>query len=528
MEPLLTYLAPPVVGAFIGYSTNYVAIRMLFRPLTPWKFMGLRVPMTPGVIPSKRHQLAENIGEMVGRHLLTSEDVQRALSQADFQNDLWLLIDKRVNEILERDLGPVSSIVPKHFRSYFRVGVKILRWRFLKHLHAHLDSDQLAEQLGESIKIHLAEFLNTEVGACFDKTSQEKFYAVVESGLSSFIASPGVQEWVRNLLSEKIDGFIQEGGSLGDLVPESMREPLLARLEAETPSLLKKLAAMVEEPIMQDRIARAIGQAVQNFAGSLGPMAALLGNFLSPELIDQKIRGYLADKGKDIGQWLIDDTVQEKLGSTLRAKAEDLLASPLSQLLADVDPAQMDQARDWLADLVVGHLKNEETARSLTTLVRQVLTSQESKPLGQLITDLFGQEGLEKATSWGGAEVVKIVRSVKTKRMLDGLVIDLVENKLMAQPIGKLSDFLPKEVQSGISTYLLDQVSKLLIREVPELVDSLNIQQVVARKVDSLDLLRLEGLLLSIMQEQFKYINLFGGILGFLIGLFNLFFLLGN
>jgi uncharacterized membrane protein YheB (UPF0754 family) len=47
----------------------------------------------------------------------------------------------------------------------------------------------------------------------------------------------------------------------------------------------------------------------------------------------------------------------------------------------------------------------------------------------------------------------------------------------------------------------------------------------VEEKVNSLDILKVEGLLLSIMQEQFKYINLFGGLLGFLIGLANLIFL---
>jgi uncharacterized membrane protein YheB (UPF0754 family) len=49
---------------------------------------------------------------------------------------------------------------------------------------------------------------------------------------------------------------------------------------------------------------------------------------------------------------------------------------------------------------------------------------------------------------------------------------------------------------------------------------------VVAEKVDSLDLLKLERLLLSIMEEQFKYINLFGALLGFLIGCANLVLLL--
>ncbi|MCI5188827.1 MAG: DUF445 family protein, partial [Candidatus Electrothrix sp. AS4_5] len=48
------------------------------------------------------------------------------------------------------------------------------------------------------------------------------------------------------------------------------------------------------------------------------------------------------------------------------------------------------------------------------------------------------------------------------------------------------------------------------------------IKELVTEKVDSLDLMRLEGLLLSIMEEQFKYINLFGALLGFMIGLLNI------
>ena len=71
LTPYLVYIAPPLVGAFIGYLTNRVAIRMLFRPLKQWRLGPVKIPMTPGVIPSKRHELAVNIGEMVGEHLLT-------------------------------------------------------------------------------------------------------------------------------------------------------------------------------------------------------------------------------------------------------------------------------------------------------------------------------------------------------------------------------------------------------------------------------------------------------------------------
>jgi uncharacterized membrane protein YheB (UPF0754 family) len=85
-----------------------------------------------------------------------------------------------------------------------------------------------------------------------------------------------------------------------------------------------------------------------------------------------------------------------------------------------------------------------------------------------------------------------------------------------------LARLMPPGVREGIVDYLVLLINRILLAEVPGLVRSLQISRLVTAKVDSLDLLKLEGLLLSIMEEQFKYINLFGGLLGFLIGLANL------
>ena len=70
---LLLWVLPPVLGAVIGFVTNAVAIRMLFRPYREWRFLGVRVPFTPGIIPRQRYKLAESIGQMVSKELLTAD-----------------------------------------------------------------------------------------------------------------------------------------------------------------------------------------------------------------------------------------------------------------------------------------------------------------------------------------------------------------------------------------------------------------------------------------------------------------------
>ncbi len=70
---MLPWVLPPVLGALIGYVTNALAIRMLFRPLRRLRFLGIPLPFTPGVIPRQREELAESIGRMVSQDLLTTD-----------------------------------------------------------------------------------------------------------------------------------------------------------------------------------------------------------------------------------------------------------------------------------------------------------------------------------------------------------------------------------------------------------------------------------------------------------------------
>ena len=73
---LWLYLAPPVAGAVVGYFTNDVAIKMLFRPYTA-KYVGkYQVPFTPGLIPSNQGRLATRISDTIMGSLLTPSELQ--------------------------------------------------------------------------------------------------------------------------------------------------------------------------------------------------------------------------------------------------------------------------------------------------------------------------------------------------------------------------------------------------------------------------------------------------------------------
>lgn len=110
-DTLLHTLAGPVIGAVIGYTTNYIAIKMLFRPLTPKYLFGLRVPFTPGIIPRRKTQLADALGKAVFAKFFNWDDLEEVFLSEAFCDRVC----QRVLRSLRSDapLGDTVSNIPQ-------------------------------------------------------------------------------------------------------------------------------------------------------------------------------------------------------------------------------------------------------------------------------------------------------------------------------------------------------------------------------------------------------------------------------
>lgn len=104
---IIHFLSGPVIGAVIGYCTNYIAVKMLFRPLRPVSLFGRQLPFTPGIIPKGQERLAKAIGSVVGDTLLTEEDLKRMLLSDEVQNQLRISID---NLLQEKEHVPLKEL----------------------------------------------------------------------------------------------------------------------------------------------------------------------------------------------------------------------------------------------------------------------------------------------------------------------------------------------------------------------------------------------------------------------------------
>ena len=76
IKEILHYAGPIVIGGVIGYITNYIAIRMLFKPYEA-KYIGKwKVPFTPGIIPRRKDAFAEALGKAVFEKFFNWDDLE--------------------------------------------------------------------------------------------------------------------------------------------------------------------------------------------------------------------------------------------------------------------------------------------------------------------------------------------------------------------------------------------------------------------------------------------------------------------
>jgi uncharacterized membrane protein YheB (UPF0754 family) len=128
MKEILFWVLPPAIGALIGYITNAVAIKMLFRPLGEIRLFGIRLPFTPGILPRERHRLAESIGRMVEQELFTPAVLRERLARTDVRGNIENVLGEYTDQMLEKPLSawledpggfPLPELLKDFFNSYF-------------------------------------------------------------------------------------------------------------------------------------------------------------------------------------------------------------------------------------------------------------------------------------------------------------------------------------------------------------------------------------------------------------------------
>ncbi|AOT68817.1 DUF445 domain-containing protein [Geosporobacter ferrireducens] len=101
------------IGAIIGWTTNILAIKLIFRPLEP-----IEIPVVhfkiQGLIPKRKSEIARSIGEIVEKELISIEEIIDKFIQNENKSEIIFTIKRRVKKVAEQKL---PTFIPSSIKS---------------------------------------------------------------------------------------------------------------------------------------------------------------------------------------------------------------------------------------------------------------------------------------------------------------------------------------------------------------------------------------------------------------------------
>jgi len=98
----------PLISAFIGWFTNWIAIKMLFHPREPKKILGLTIQ---GIFPKRQTTLAANLGKLVSDEFLSFTDIEEKISNPSNLKKIMPMIDTHIEDFLRKKLPDEMPVI---------------------------------------------------------------------------------------------------------------------------------------------------------------------------------------------------------------------------------------------------------------------------------------------------------------------------------------------------------------------------------------------------------------------------------
>ena len=209
----LSYLLGPVTGGIIGYFTNWLAIKMMFRPHQAKYILGIKIPFTPGLIPKERGRIAEAVGVSISENLMNKEVLEKNLLSEDMLTKIGVGYDTFIAKQL------VNTETLRAFLSHFLSAEDLGKIQsdaggeLAAQIHSRLADSNLGSMLAHAAVEHaISKMGNSLLGIAFNA---EQFLILLQepaehllSKQINLIIHNNSEEIVTNLIGQESDKLL--------------------------------------------------------------------------------------------------------------------------------------------------------------------------------------------------------------------------------------------------------------------------------------------------------------------------------
>lgn len=479
----MRFIIPIIIGAIIGYITNWLAIKMLFRPQYRKEIFGIHIPFTPGLIPKEKDRIAKSIGDAVGMYLLSPEVLTETLSGEELNGKLRTTIkenfdklkndNKTIFEILEGFLGEkYESIVGK-------IEKEISDFIFLKISNRDFQ-DKLMYVIQDKILIKNKNELR---GFVIEKLKYfiRKFanFGETKEGIDKFII----------LKSEKLECDIR---TLDSILPHEIKQLINNYIKSHKKEIYRGLKQAIDNPFVKRKLKASITEIVSQNTNKI------IAVFMTPESVAQKVISSLE-------VYLDEDENDDSIILFIMALVNKLFETKISDVFRGVTEENKSMIVLELSNIVSNIILNEETQSMLTGMIEKKMVESEQTILKGLIDFL-------------DVELRTIINAPGLNEKIHKIVHWIIETSIN-KPVSLLLKDINDESISNIASISKDIFNIFVISKLPKIIDVFDVSKVVEDKITTFDVDFLEKMIIDISKKELRAITWLGALLGGIMGL---------
>ena len=461
---MINLITTPLVAGVVGYVTNKIAIKMLFRPYKPkWYTLGWQ-----GIVPKTRPKLANKISEIVGQKLLAHDDFLYALENNDIKSSIHNIIENKLSLLTQKDIYALIRL--------YNIEDKIIA-----------NKESINSLINNTVYFFIEQL-------CQKQINIEKLQKPLINIIQTFNVDNAVYAEIDSVISK----FYEENKKLQEILPAKLLEKKYELADILTKYIMVKIKDLGGNKNIQNILAQKIINFKNEMFSSSSGMDALKAGFVSLFITDEKITNMVSDELPHIAYDL--------------SKNQEIYNNIYNAIIKEIDNFLKKNTQE--VALFLGF----QDKFSIACAVKNVIY--EKYNINDKIISLI-MDKLYKYNNLTINEVLKIMQV----NIQDFIKIDVINilgsvnyKTLKNNLINKISGYIA-ENSKKISSIITDLAIKLIKGNLKYALNAINIEKIVKDKINALPLPEVENILFSFMKEHFKWINILGFFIGFFIGL---------
>ena len=425
------------------------------------------------------------------------------------------VIDSYTREILSQNYPSIIETLPANLRGPVLEAVASLQMTIAEHIERVLRNEETQAAISSFVDRRVDEVLSRRVAAVVDDDTFVTIVAFLEERISTAVESPTLEKTLRDFVSRRIDELTNTETPIGEMFTPDAIALLKEKANEQIAPVAHHLTEIAAAERTRDQIAGLIKKEVHDYYENLPFFKKI---FVSRENLLKEVDTLVNESlPRRIEETLKGDFFAEEAGAFIDATIDNALSRPLPDVLGKVNPDQLERLKNQISSSIVKLLKGEEMRRSVSAYMTDTLQRLRPHSIDSILRTVHpeSEAKLKLALSKG---LLSVVSNENTSRLVNNMLSGQIE-KLLAAPIGRLSDKIEEDKLKKASETFADTIINAIREKLPEAIKEFDVGGVVKEKIMHYPVEKLEALVMSVAKEHLRTIELFGAAFGLVIGI---------